>query len=141
MINHKSFKYDQKKPTTSVCFLDNFLFISLHLSSPKEEKGAWLDILKFIRHLLSLRERFPSLHIVGGGDFNREIHQMQSRSDKAEVGRFFEAFEFFPKRSEKQNTTWKKRTWLQSQRKKADVDDKMCRDFLFSDLPIRDGRI
>ena len=59
---------------------------------------------------------------------------------------FFQKFYLFPEANEAKKettcTTWKKRTWLQSQRKKADWDgDKKCRDFIFSTLPIKNGRI
>ena len=135
--------YDEKKHTTSVCFLDNFLFISLHLSRPK--KGEWPIVVKFMTHLLELKAKYPSLHIIGGGDFNRVIYDIPEGSHRDLIHDFFSRFHFYPERlgknSEYKDTTRKKRTWLQSQRNKADVEDKMCRDFLFSDLPMKEVRI
>ena len=70
-----NFFYDGKKPGASVCFLDNFLFVSMHLSISKVE-DEWLTVLKFMKHLLRLTNSLPNLVIVGGGDFNRVIYDV-----------------------------------------------------------------
>ena len=69
------------------------------------------------------------------------IFDIKGLSDNPNVKKFFDTFKFFPTQSSQQDTTWKRRTWLQSQRNKADVYDKKCRDFIFSDLPIKNGQI
>ena len=73
-ISHKAFQYDPNEHIVSVCFLDSFIFVSVHFSSPKDPK--WPAVEAFMRHLLDLKDTFQHLHIVGGGDFNRDIHNV-----------------------------------------------------------------
>ena len=133
MLSPASFDYTQGKSSPALCFVDNYLFISVHIHQSVK------NLSKMMQHLLDLRKAYPQLHIVMAGDFNRFVsahHEPNEQLARA----FFQEFSIYPHR-EQQPTTQKTRTWLQSQRRKADQNDRSCRDFIITSLGMKSTKI
>lgn len=90
---------------TAICFADNLILMSGHLSSKKQKnEGQVEEVLYSINRL---KELFPKHEIIVGIDANAFI-----KPEK------FGSFSIYPNKPEI-HTTMKKRTWLQPQVKKA----------------------
>ena len=92
---------------TAMCFVDNLIIFSFHLSSKKEKNGPQVACL--LEHLKMLKKMYPMCEFIVGGDANSFIDPKSV--DERE-------WNIFPNLA-KDITTMKKRTWLQPQTNKA----------------------
>ena len=108
---------------TALCFVDNFVIFSFHLSSKKEKNTV--QIACMVENLKKLRQMYPMCEFIVGGDANSFIDP-KAIDEKQ--------WHMYPT-LEKDITTMKKRTWLQPQVNKAEELAATCRDHLLTTLP------
>jgi hypothetical protein len=108
---------------------DDYLLISLHLSSKKQLNP--LQLQELTTHLLLLKKHLPKYRIVLGGDLNSYL-----TPDETFAGQFH----LFPQHEEF-FTTLKKRTFTQAQFHKAEVEVKESKDRIITTEPIEYGEI